>query len=350
MACSRPARAYARGIIMCAMKDLPKDLAVSDLIAEVVEGWGFPVTNAEYIAVGYGSYHWVVTNARGDRRFLCVDDLDQKGFLGPNRDAAFEGLTCAFDTALALRRVAGLEFVLAPEPAHAGDTVHRLGARHTVAVFPFLEGDAGSFDERPNPDVRAATVSLLVRLHEATPSVATVSRPSQLQLAARGGLESALQELNQEWPDGPLSESARGLVARNADSVVRLLGEFDRLVEEVVAADSPFVITHGEPHGGNVMRTSTGYVLLDWDTTGLAPPERDLWIVDSGTGSELRQYTEATGRAINESALALYRLMWQLDDISGFTGQLRSEHDRSPDTEHALLWLGRSLVGATGPE
>ena len=33
------------------------------------------------------------------------------------------------------------------------------------------------------------------------------------------------------------------------------------------------VVTHGEPHVGNAIRTEAGWMLVDWDTTLLAPPE-----------------------------------------------------------------------------
>jgi aminoglycoside phosphotransferase (APT) family kinase protein len=41
-----------------------------------------------------------------------------------------------------------------------------------------------------------------------------------------------------------------------------------------------WVVTHGEPHRGNVIRDPRGGVyLVDWDTTLIAPRERDLRMV-----------------------------------------------------------------------
>jgi spectinomycin phosphotransferase len=107
-------------------------------------------------------------------------------------------------------------------------------------------------------------------------------------------------------------------------------------------------MTHGEPHPGNVVRDGARCLLVDWDTAGLALPERDLWMVDSGSGRELALYEDACGRRADEDALALYRLLWQLDDISGFASQLRSAHDRTADTEQALANLSRALLGESG--
>ena len=76
-------------------------------------------------------------------------------------------------------------------------------------------------------------------------------------------------------------------------------------------------------------------MLIDWDTVGLAPPERDLWMVATETGAELRRYTELTGRPVDMAAIELYRLRWALDDLSCFVRDLRAPHRRTPGTEHA---------------
>jgi aminoglycoside phosphotransferase (APT) family kinase protein len=46
----------------------------------------------------------------------------------------------------------------------------------------------------------------------------------------------------------------------------------DRLSDEV--------LTHGEPHPGNLIQVGSRWMLVDWDTTLVAPPERDLWLLD----------------------------------------------------------------------
>jgi spectinomycin phosphotransferase len=72
--------------------------------------------------------------------------------------------------------------------------------------------------------------------------------------------------------------------------------------------------------------------LVDWDTAGLAVPERDLWM-----------HADAAGRRADADAIALYRIRWRLDDIAAFAVALRAPHSRNPDTERALVSLGQSL-------
>ena len=300
------------------MRELPEDVETSALIGALAEAWDFDVDSAEYAAVGAGSYHWVVTDLEGTRAFVTVDDLDQKPWLGDTRESAFDGLGRAFGTALALRD-SGLGFVVAPIPTTRGETVRRLGLRHTIALFPFVDGHAGEYGQY-EPGEPAAVLELLAELHAATPLVASTAREIDLDLPGRRRLETALREVNQTWSGGPFSEPTREALARHAPDVAELLGLLDRLSAEL-ADRSGWVVTHGEPHAGNVIRTGQSRVLVDWDTVALAPPERDLWMLGSDT--------EAAGNAY-------FRLRWALADIASFTDMLRSPHRDGEDTTSAF--------------
>jgi spectinomycin phosphotransferase len=109
---------------------------------------------------------------------------------------------------------------------------------------------------------------------------------------------------------------------------------------------APKVITHGEPHSGNLIRTGKQLMLLDWDTVGLAPPERDLWMLP---GDALDQYAGLTGKPVNPAGVRLYQLRWALDDIRAYTEDLRVPHSQTPGAEHswqALCESVRSVLAA----
>jgi spectinomycin phosphotransferase len=323
------------------MKTAPEDLEQDDIIRSLEEGWGLEVERAAYVAEGFGSYHWAVVDVHGARHFATADDLEQKQWLGSTPESAFAGLKIAFDTALALRIRGGLRFVVAPRSSLGGESVRRLGSRYSVSLFPYVLGRSGHFDQPAESDERSEVVGMLAQLHEATPIALPVARRLDLALSGRQRLESCLQELGTVWQGGPFSEPARSLVAAHAGTVMRLLGAFDRLVAQVEASDKKVVITHGEPHSGNLVRTDDGLVLVDWDTVGVALPERDLWMLVSDGGDELAQYTDATGTEPDPTSLALYRLRWDLDDISIFLHQFRQAHRRDEDTELAWFVLNR---------
>ena len=322
-------------------------------------GWGLAAGTLRYAPVGGGSYHWVVGDEQGDRWFVTVDDLDDKGWLGRTRPAVFAGLRAAMDAALALRHEPALGFVVAPVPALDGRTLHPLGARHAVAVFPFLCGVTGRWDEPLSAPDRDQLVTMLAALHRTDPATVRLPR-REIGLSWRGDLETALAELGRPWTGGPFTEPARALLAGTARQVRRQLETLDRWARDTAAAET--VITHGEPHPANTIRVPAlagdpgsapaapprdRIMLIDWDTVGLAPPERDLWMVASEGGDELRRYTELTGRPVDTAAFEFYRLRWALDDISCFVRDLRVPHRRTPGAEHAWQALELSIAQIT---
>jgi spectinomycin phosphotransferase len=312
------------------VRDRPTGLREHDLRLALAEGWRIEVAALRYAPVGGGSYHWVVRDAPGRRWFVTADDLDDKAWLGHTRPAVMAGLVSAMETALALRRDAGLEFVVAPVPGCGEALVRPVGPRYAMAVFPFLDGTAGRWGE-PLPAVeRAVLTDMLAALHGSAPPAP--ARVAATGLARRAELDAALRDLGRPWRTGPFGEPARTLLAGASGHIRDALEIFDRLADPARASE--FVITHGEPHPGNVIRVGPRLMLIDWDTVGLGPPERDLWMVAGKTGQELCQYAELTGRAADPGLLAFYRLRWAVDDISAFVHQFRSAHGRSADAEH----------------
>jgi spectinomycin phosphotransferase len=311
----------------------PEEFEASAMIGLLAGSWGFDVEVADYAAVGAGSYHWVVTDHEGTRGFVTVDDLDRKPWLGDTRESVFDGLGRAFETAAALRD-GGLGFVVAPIPTNRGETVRRIGPRYTIALFPFVNGQAGRYGHYDTAE-RAAVVTMLAELHESTPAVGSVARRIDLGVPNRRQLEGALQELNQTWLGGPFSEPARRLLARHASDVAELLALADRLSADVARRSTNWVVTHGEPHAANVMRTDEGHVLVDWDTVALAPPERDLWMLVGDSAEAATIYGNATGYQLDEIAVNFFRLTWDLADLAAYTNVLRSPHRNSEDTVQA---------------
>ncbi|MFC0006518.1 phosphotransferase enzyme family protein [Micromonospora siamensis] len=317
------------------MLDRPEGLDDADLTAALATGWGWQPHSLTYRPVGFGAYHWTATDGDGRSWFVTVDDLT----VDPEpAEVVHAGLARALATAGALRE-AGLEFVVAPVPATTGEPVRRLDARYAVSVFPLVDGAAGRFGPHRPRDV-PEVLDLLARLHAATSAVAGTVQRADLDVPGRDGLLAALRDLDRPWTGGPFAEPARRLLADRADHVAGLLAEVDRLVARVAATGSDWVVTHGEPHPGNLMWTGAGLRLVDWDTVRLGPPERDLWFLAGDTGTDaLVGWTASTGRPVDPDALALYRLRWDVADIAGFVADFRRSHRESEDTTAAFGYL-----------
>jgi len=319
------------------VKAPPEGFDEAALSVAVADRWRIDVESISYEAVGGGSHHWLLCTVDADYRFLTVDDLGTKPWLGADHDSTFLGLEAAFKTARLLR-ASGLDFVVAPIPAADGALVTRLDGRFSAALFPYVAGRAGTFGEEFSRRDRQDLLALWAKLHKATTLVREVARRRSLEVPGRSDLEDALANLQRPWTGGPYSERAREWLTANRDLVLASLDGYDRLAGEL--ATKEFVITHGEPHGGNLICTEDGLVLIDWDTVAMAPPERDLWMLDDGTVEGLQPYTDATGHPIDRSALDFYCRAWLVTDVAAFTTELRRPHSDDANAAHAWRALG----------
>lgn len=293
------------------------------------------VSTIDFAPVGFGSYHWIAADLNGSRRFVTVDDLDAKPWLGGTRAEVFEGLGHTYGAALALGQ-AGLSFVVAPMPTRVGEALGRIDPRYSLAVFPFVEGRSADFGVYDNAEERRAVAVLLAELHQTTDAVREVALQTDLDLPGRVDLEKGLREVDQPWSGGPFSEPARQSVNAHASDVAELLELFDRLREQVARSSGPHVVTHGEPHAANIIRTDQELMLIDWDTVAVAPPERDLWMVAANDAVAAASYAAATGHVPDSLAMNFYRLEWDLKDLASYLHVLRLPHRDTDDTRKAM--------------
>jgi spectinomycin phosphotransferase len=318
------------------MRSHPAGLDEVELIAASADAWDLDIQTLTYVPKGGGSYHWLAETPDGQPWFLTVDDLDRKPWLGGDRGSVFDGLQRAFDVALALQEETGCRFVVASIRTQAGTSLHRLSSQYSLAVFPFIDGHAGEWGQPLPPADRTQLLVALADLHRSTPSVERRAARRGLDLPGRADLEDALCQLGQPWPGGPFGEPACTALTDNADLVRQWLSTFDDLTAQVERSGPELVITHGEPHPANTIRVGDELFLIDWDTVGLAPPERDLWMFDDGSADGLDPYIKATGNDIDTTAIALYRLTWTLADLAAFVAVLRSPHQNTADTDKAF--------------
>ena len=323
------------------MKTPPDDLDDSTIVRCLHVAHGFDIESLAHSAVGFGSHHWLATGRGGEMLFVTVDDLHAKRRdADDTTDDAFQRLGAAFRTARVLETDARLEFVVGPIAAPDGTTLQRLTDRFSLVVHPFLAGksagEGGRYDAAEGP---RAVLTLLVELHGATAVAASHARTDDFVVPCRDALGRALAELERPWRTGPYAEPARELLAAHAAGVRRLVDHYDHLVEAVAPTLARGVITHGEPHASNVMLTPNGARLVDWDTALVAPPERDLWMLADEDDSVLSAYTATTGVEIDDRALDLYRLWFDLAEIGGYLALFREPHAETADTAESWVNL-----------
>lgn len=322
----------------------PADVDREALTQLLTGHWSVRVASLDYLAVGFGSHHWVATDDRAGRWFVTVDDLRNARWTA----TPYDQVRRAFETARALHRDAGLEFVLAPTPDDTGAVVRHLGAHHSMAVFRFLDATNAEFGEFPSVADRRAVLGLVGRLHAATDRIpADLPRREDFDLPGRRHLLAAMAQTDEPWHAGPFGEPTRELLRSSAAEVHKLLRRYDDLAAAVVGSAGSWVITHGEPHAANVLTDRRGArLLIDWDTVAVGPRERDLWMLTDDTAADWdapdrAAYAATAGDVpLSTTALALYRTRWALEEICEYVSWFRGEHVRSRDTETG--WSGLS--------
>jgi len=313
------------------MLNPPSDLAEHALTAAIAQSWNIGVASLEYRALGFGSHHWEAVGAAGERWFVTVDELETKRHSSSETlDAGFARLRAALITAQRLRR-AGLDFVVAPVPTVGAEPVVRVGKRFAVALYPFLAGQSFGYGAFPSPGHRRAVVELLARLHTAPAAAVSDTAASDaafedFSIPYRDELEAPLDGSSHVVERGPYTRRAAELLAANAGPIRELLGRYDRLVQTVRSQALRLVPTHGETHPGNTLLGAHGWLLIDWDTALLAPPERDLWRPALEDESLLAAYTAVTGIEPFPPALELYRLRWDIADLAAYAYQFTAPH------------------------
>ena len=320
--------------ILGSMLSEPTTLPRAALIDALYVAWSISVDSIEYAAIGAGSHHWSVTDVEGQRWFVSADEAKTA--------ETADTLRRAYDTASSLR-AAGLDFVLAPLPNAGGSTVTPVSGWQ-VTVRRYIEGHGGTWGEWADEARHLAAAAIIGRLHQASP-------PAELPLwqfdvPLRTELVDALDHLDEPWASGPYAERCRNQLRTSTDLLSDLFERYDELAHLLRASSEPWVVSHGEPHPGNFVTSTSGDLyLIDWDTVRLAPRERDVWLLCGENEAAMRAYLDnANQPELRPEVLELFRLRWRLQDICVNVAWLRAPHDDSDDSRLALQYLSESIT------
>lgn len=323
----------------------PDGLPADELVTVLRRGWGVGPASLAYEPVGWGSHHWAVTDAAGERWFVTADELEAKRHsLAESLTVACGRLRAALAAAVKLREC-GAAFVVAPVPGADGEPVARANERFAVALYRRVDGESFEWGEFSSPEHRRAMLEMIIAVHAAPRAAARQALAEDFMIPHRDELEAALA--GEPAADcGPYAEQTAALLAGHAAPVGRVLARYDELAALARAEPSRMVLTHGEPHPGNTMLAADGWRLIDWDTALVAPPERDLWSLDPGDGSAWAAYAAATGTAPRPELLEMYRIRWNLADIAVDVSRFRRPHRGTPEDDTSFRLLRETVEGA----
>lgn len=320
------------------MKAPPENLATETISAALSDYWNLNAASLMYAPLGFGSHHWIAEIGNGEKWFVTVDNL-RSAYLGDTEDSSFKSLAAALQTAASLRDAANLAFVNAPVADCTGSWLHRLNEQYSMAVFPFIDVELTEFNVFPHETDMFDAIRIIGEIHAATTHIPVKSlREESFLLPKRAELMQALHDVDTPWNAGPYSEPARQLLSDHAPMLRQRLDQFDSIATDVLTDRSGWVVTHGEPHAGNIIRTRSGSMaVVDWAFVAYAPPERDLWMLLDDTHAGWPTYQAITHKtSLSPRALTAYRLHWNLSDIAVFVSLCRNSHDQTEEME--MIW------------
>ncbi|NDZ56722.1 phosphotransferase [Streptomyces anulatus] len=329
------------------MKDRPTDIDET-VLASALGAWGVEPATLTHAPVGFGDHHWVAADAEGRRTFVTVADLAHKPHCGRDAAEAWTGLSRAMDTAATLESALGEPALVAPLRTGDGETLLRLTDRYAVSVFPYVDAPTGHFGQVLDPGARRLVVERLAQLHGTQSPLMTPTH--QPGLPGRPVIEEALTDPRRfRAESGPYAQRCHDLMTANYAALRAVLDHFDsgtaRLASDASTAATT-VVTHGEPHAGNILDPGGRTLLVDWDTVALAPPERDLWLATDAP-EDLTRYAELTGHHPDPDLLAYYALRWALDDMAAALDIFGARHPDTADTRQAWDGLVDAVTALT---
>ncbi|MFD8405452.1 phosphotransferase [Streptomyces anulatus] len=329
------------------MKDRPADIDET-VLASALGAWDIEPATLTHAPVGFGDHHWVAADGEGRRTFVTVADLAHKPHCGRDATEAWTGLSRAMDTAATLESALGEAALVAPLRTGDGETLLRLTDRYAVSVFPYVDAPTGHFGQVLDPRARRLVVERLAQLHSTQrPLMAPTHQPG---LPGRPVIEEALTDPRRfRAESGPYAQRCHDLLTANYAALRAVLDHFDsgtaRLASDASTAATT-VVTHGEPHAGNILDPGGRTLLVDWDTVALAPPERDLWLATDAP-EDLTRYAELTGHHPDPDLLAYYALRWALDDMAAALDIFGARHPDTADTRQAWDGLVDAVTALT---
>jgi spectinomycin phosphotransferase len=289
-------------------EDLPPDAGES-LLRALRHGFGADVPRLEFVPVGADSWCY-----RAGRFWVTA----RRDLLGHH--------PLAYDTATVLGEEYGLDFVLPPLRWPDGSVVRRVG-RYPVLVFPYVPAT----QVRP-PLSRAAgeaVADLLHRLHRSAAKLPAALGEETYRPPFLEAMDWTLDTVARgPAPDvGPYSRRVFDLVRAHRPYLLALRRELHELAADCRADGTPFVPTHGEPGGGNVLVDADRYWLVDWGQLRWGPPERDLFHLRRSFN------IDAPGR---QQFMRFYEVRWFLSEFAEYGSHLLRPHVGGGDYD--VMW------------
>jgi spectinomycin phosphotransferase len=257
------------------------------LIQTLRQAFGLPVTALTFFPEGTVGCHYIADCENGQQYFVTL--LTEGALANIQRER--------LDFILALRSELYARGLFTAQPAVHCTLDGKLKADfegQPLTVSEYVTG-ANLWDHwPPDPAFGAELGRLTARLHNATPGI-----KMQIPYVEKFTIpfESILQKSLADIAAGtninrPGQQTLRNLVLPRCETIRNMLAHLHELGTASGQLNAPQVLVHTDMHGGNLIRTPSGeLVVVDWEGLMLAPAEFDLFMfMSDGFDAMLEEY------------------------------------------------------------
>lgn len=306
-----------------------------DIVAAVRSAFGVDVGSPTFLPLGNDSNSWVyrVETASGDAFFVKL----KRG--------------TPYLPSLTVPRYlkdSGISAVVAPHPTRTGDLWAPVG-KYGLLLYPFVDARAG-MDVGLSSAQWTELGRMLRAVHGATLPAEIVAGIEVERFDEPPWWREALDELLtgrfEVWRDDAPSRAILTCVDAQRDVIAAVAAKAEATRVRMAAMSRSPVLCHCDIHSANVLVEPAGRMfIVDWDQPAISPPERVLmFILGAATGGAhrfpvddaafLRGYGDIH---VDPMAMAYYRSVWTIMDITDYAIRELGEHDFGIETREAAV-------------
>lgn len=300
----------------------------SELLEHLRTAYSLPLQSITFFPEGEDSYGYIAVSEAGEKYFA---------------KASASLSSISLQAASLLRHRCNISGVVAPLETSDG-TLSVPWHDFRVSLFPFIEGNSRWDLWKVEKDFTDAelnqTAGLLATIHLCSDAVGTNDLPvAKYDLPLRNELYRVLEASAKKVPSqNAYQKQLLEALAAHQSSILDTMDRYDELGRSAVAAQTSFVITHGDPTPGNlILDTENRLHLIDWDGVSLGPAERDLVAF---TGERFDVVLEGyLGSRRNEVTLyvdifGFYIYEWTLNEIRDYSTKILLKNNDTQQNEY----------------
>ncbi|OZV13107.1 kinase [Tissierella sp. P1] len=137
----------------------------------------------------------------------------------------------------------------------------------------------------------------------------------------------------------------KALIGKYKQSVLKMIEKVRSLSKVLQFSKPKMVLCHTDIHPWNLIQTSQGLILIDWEGLKLAPPEADLALLSEEPYYEefIRSYRKNIDIVIHTDIMQFYKMRRNLEDIWEFIEQLLYDKQENEERIKTLKYLEGEL-------